>query len=395
MQGILCRLLVLSVTVIPSPQFNPMQAAEPPDSDNALYQLDSRFTRLAIGLDRINPIVHLNDGSLLELKGDPKYGTITRDDGKTWTSLGHVYDGPGPGRYTYGGLALQTRSGAIVIAYPDEENARWSWDKEREEASEASRDVWVARSLDGGRTWVDRHRAFEGCAGDLRQMIETSDGHLVLPITRWTHDPGRWTVCTYVSTDDGKTWNRSNIIDLGGHGDHDGVTEPTLVELKDHRLLMMMRTNWDRFWEAYSWDGGWSWREIRPSGIPASTSPGYMIRLSSGRLVFAWNPLAPGDNPRPLHRFKASPIAPIWKHASQHPADWYRHSLCLAFSDDEGQTWSEPIVFCRKRKGHGEALLYPIILEREPGMLWIIVRPLVLSVRESDLVDGDSNGKRR
>jgi len=166
------------------------------------------------------------------------------------------------------------------------------------------------------------------------------------------------------------------------------VIEPTLVELNDDRLLMLMRTNWDRFWEAYSWDSGWSWREIRPSDIPASTSPGYMIRLSSGRLVFVWNPLTPGKSPRPLHQFKASPIAPIWKHASQHPADWFRHALCLALSDDEGKTWSEPIVFCRKQKGHGEALLYPIILEREPGVFWIIVRPLVLSVRESDLVDG-------
>ena len=120
-----------------------------------------------------------------------------------------------------------------------------------------------------------------------------------------------------------------------------------------------------------------------------------MTRLSSGRLVFAWNPLIPGESPRPLHQFKASPIAPIWKHASQHPADWFRHSLCLALSDDEGQTWSEPTVFCRKQKGHGEALLYPIILEREPGVLWIIVRPLVLSVRESDLVNGEPAASTR
>ena len=69
--------------------------------------------------------------------------------------------------------------------------------------------------------------------------------------------------------------------------------EATVAELSNGRLLMLIRTNLDRFWEAYSDDGGRYWREIRPSQIDASSSPGYLIRLASGRLALVWNRLYP------------------------------------------------------------------------------------------------------
>ena len=97
--------------------------------------------------------------------------------------------------------------------------------------------------------------------------------------------------------DDGKTWKRSNLIDLGGHGHHDGATEPMVAELSDGRLLMLMRTSLDRFWQAFSDDGGRYWRTIQPSSIDASSSPGHLVRLSSGRLVLLWNRLNPEGGP--------------------------------------------------------------------------------------------------
>ena len=72
-----------------------------------------------------------------------------------------------------------------------------------------------------------------------------------------------------------------NIIDLGGHGHHDGAMEPTMVELSDGRLWMLIRTNLDRFWSAFSSDQGLSWRVIRPSDIDTSSAPAAMARLAS------------------------------------------------------------------------------------------------------------------
>ena len=62
-------------------------------------------------------------------------------------------------------------------------------------------------------------------------FIQTRSGRLVATVTHLVRDPGRNVACSLTSDDDGKTWNRSNLIDLGGHGDHSGAMEPTLAEL--------------------------------------------------------------------------------------------------------------------------------------------------------------------
>lgn len=64
-----------------------------------------------------------------------------------------------------------------------------------------------------------------------------------------------------------------------------------VVELTDGRLMMLIRTNLDQFWRAYSDDGGLYWRTIGPSGIDVSSAPGWLARLRSGRVVLVWNRL--------------------------------------------------------------------------------------------------------
>src|SRR5690606_16379292 len=105
-------------------------------------------------------------------------------------------------------------------------------------------------------TWQDRQRIYEGWCGAILDIIVTSDGGIVVPVQEAIPNPGRHGQAIYVSQDDGKTWTRSNLIDLGGSGDHDGVYEATLVELADGRLWMLARTPWDRLWEAFSYDKG-------------------------------------------------------------------------------------------------------------------------------------------
>ena len=86
-----------------------------------------------------------------------------------------------------------------------------------------------------------------------------------------------------------RPWEQNSFIDLGGHGDHDGATEPTLGKLSDGRILMLIRTPLGCFWQALSEDMGRYWRTIQPGRIDASRSPGYLLRPQSGRLVVAWN----------------------------------------------------------------------------------------------------------
>ena len=329
------------------------------------YLLDSRFHVISEG-SPAGSFVLLGGDQLLSLNSD-NGGTVrvSRDGGKTWSHLATMYDGPGPGRPTgitsipnvETALALKTRKGVIIWIYRDWENGSWFWDDEKGEATEARRDVWSIRSLDGGRTWVDRQRVFEGYCGALIDIIQTLEGQVVVPIQRYLPNPGRHATCTYVSEDDGKTWKRSNIIDFGDQGHHAGAYEGTLAELAGGRLYMLLRTNLDRFWEAFSEDHGYSWRELRPSSIDASSAPGYLRRLASGRLVLVWNRLYPqGKSEYRRHA----------EQASLYPASRHREELSIAFSEDEGQSWTRPDVFVR-----GVRVCYPQIWERRPGEIWV------------------------
>src|SRR5690606_29785709 len=129
--------------------------------------------------------------------------------------------------------------------------------------------------------------------GSIRDIIETSDGSIVFTSMIMRHNPGHHTVLTYTSKDEGKTWTASNIIDLSGTGNHSGVMESTLAQLKDGRLWMLLRTNWGNFWQTFSDDDGLTWKEVAPTDIDASSSPGLLRRLQSGRLALVWNRLFP------------------------------------------------------------------------------------------------------
>jgi hypothetical protein len=295
---------------------------------------------------------------------------ISKDDGKTWSEGKRIYDGPKPGIPT-GGRAIKTREGIIVLIYMDMSTRKRKWIN-GEPAEDIQLDVWSIRSLDECKTWVDRQMIFDGYCGAIINMIVTSDGHIVAPIEHPVRNPGRHVSRTLVSTDNGLTWKLSNIIDLGGAGDHDGAMEGTVVELKDGRLYMLLRTNLDRFWEAYSEDKGLSWRIIKPSNIDASSAPGYIKRLASGRIVLVWNRLYPEG--------KNSYYRPDKREHFHNAPSYQRAELSIAFSEDECKSWTKPTVFARVEGSEQEqvawmsvtnGLCYPYIFEREPGLLWI------------------------
>ena len=342
--------------------------------------IDPRFKALSI--DKTGSFIKLSDGRLMAVEGNATY--ITTDHGKSWSEPRTIYDAPGPGVPKKSGEALfRTADGVIILIWIDDVLPDWD-SVNVEPGKDNQADVWAIRSLDEGVSWVDRQRIFEGICGHLpSKIIQTKSGRIVAPVQFYMRNPGRNVLCTYSSTDNGVTWKRSNIIDLGGHGHHDGALEPTLVELKDGRLWMLIRTNWDRFWDAYSDDGGLSWRVIRPSNIDASTSPGYLSRLASGRLALLWNRLYPeGQDSYPRrditdHRYG--------RQLGEVPAIWHREELSMAFSADEGATWTKPFVVAREK---GASLSYAYLFEPEPGLLWIFARmgDLQVSAREADLV---------
>ncbi len=124
---------------------------------------------------------------------------------------------------------------------------------------------------------------------------------------------------------------------------------------------MLIRTNWGEFWSGYSYDDGRFWRVLQPSGIAASSAPGLLKRLASGRLLLVWNrPLPEGRQTWPKRGGDR-----LW---SETPVSNHREELSLAFSEDDGQSWTKPVVIARQK---GVSLAYPYVFEYQPGQLWL------------------------
>jgi hypothetical protein len=297
------------------------------------------------------------DGGLMTV--DAKGLSTSKDDGKTWSEPSPVCEGINPTEPASFYL-LQAKSGALVLVYLDMKGYVFAWDDATGEPKpECKLELCAIRSVDGGKTWTDRQRLLDGYNANFFGLIQTKAGKIVVVAEHLVSNPGHWVVCSFQSKNDGQTWKRSNLIDLGGHGHHDGATEPMVAELSDGRLMMLIRTNLDRFWQAFSDDGGRYWRTIQPSAIDASSSPGHLVRLNSGRLVLVWNRLHPEGGTAG----KSGPSA-----ANEVPASWYRGELSIAFSEDDGKTWTKPMVLARAKKG--QQLSYPYVFERRNGELW-------------------------
>ena len=320
----------------------------------------------------------LKDGSLLTT--EEGNACFSNDDGRTWTKRPIFKDPRRSARFE--NALIRCKSGTIVLVYMDQSTLRWKWDDEKNEPAPGARmEVWSVRSSNEGKTWSEPVRLFDGYCGAIIGGIQTKNGRIVVPVQRLLYDPGRHAQVTYHSDDEGRTWEHSNIIDIGGRGHHDGGFEGILAELSNGRLWMLIRTNLEKFWQAYSDDNGAYWRTIMPTNIDASSAPAYILRLSSGKLMMAWNRLYPAGLTTRQKK--------LWERAGgdsrcQPVASWHRRELSIAFSKDDGKRWTKPVVLLRGKKlGYS----YPFILERRRGEIWVITRfnqKVAVSLREKD-----------
>jgi len=123
----------------------------------------------------------------------------------------------------------------------------------------------------------------------------------------------------YLSDDDGRTWREGGRI-RPASGD---CWEPACIELKDGRVMMLMRTELGGQYKSMSDDGGETWSDPVPSPLVGTAAPVSISRIpTTDDLLAVWNH-NPGAEKRDL------PASGIPK----------RNPLTAGISEDEGETW--------------------------------------------------------
>lgn len=186
----------------------------------------------------------------------------------------------------------------------------------------------VRYSSDEAKTWTDPLDCVTDEVGyyvmNNDRAIQLRTGRIVLPLALHKGDKGQFVgrgrAMCYLSDDGGKTFRRSQtVLDMtDAPDDRTGLQEPGVVELRDGRLMMFIRTDRGSQYLSFSSDGGETWSPAEPSDLHSPRSPASIERLPGGDLLAVWND----------HRDPAS------KHRNRTP-------LSAAISRDDGRTWEK------------------------------------------------------
>lgn len=201
----------------------------------------------------------------------------------------------------------------------------------RKDENKRSCNTFVRRSADEFETLSEPVRVtlLEGYhVVNNDRVVQLSTGRLIVPAalhtgfdetgTLVTDFTGKGVPIVYFSDDQGHSWRQANMPVTPTSQRKLTLQEPGVVELKDGRLCMFMRTTHGSQYGCYSYDQGQTWSQPQPTNLVSPCSPATIERVPwTGDLVCVWN-----------------------DHSGRHPfVEGRRTPLCGALSSDDGQTW--------------------------------------------------------
>jgi len=327
--------------------------------------------------------IRLKDGRIMLIYSGPvsphdqppgicrTYARTSADECKTWSAEREIIHHPEC--QACGATVLRDSEGALWVIYMGFHGSVWNKETDEPDMEKTRSDLWAARSLDEGETWGDNRMIFRGYTGAINDAKVSSSGHIIVPFSYVVPQPGRLVSACVVSGDNGKSWQLGEATDIGQQGDHAGALEPVVVELRDGRIWMLIRTDLGHFLQAFSEDNGLTWSEPTATEIVSPSAPCHIIRLASGRLAITWN------------------------NFGETSTEARRSALSMALSEDDGQTWSEPIVCVRALEEKYPQVSYPYICEASPGEMlvgfnhvtsgWNRVQGKLFRIREETLLN--------
>jgi sialidase-1 len=190
---------------------------------------------------------------------------------------------------------------------------------------------YLRYSSDEARTWSEpilciRDEGYFVLNNDRAVLLRRN--RILLPVALQPTVDGqfgsRGIAMVYYSDDAGKTWRKSkSALEAPAHT-RAGFQEPGVVELKDGRVMMFIRTQLGSQYLSWSSDGGDTWPEPNSSSILSPLSPASIKRIpKTGDLLMVWN-----DHSHTSPDFRSSATS-----------GGKRTPLTVAISRDEGKTW--------------------------------------------------------
>jgi hypothetical protein len=250
--------------------------------------------------------------------GNRVYAFLSEDQGESWKNLGSVHPETGEAVYVTEVMVLD----GVVSAFLEVHSGRF-----------LNMRCVVMQSRDSGRTWTSAGAPpYFPTFCFVRGMIPLKNGEIILPCQYFpvsreenarlviashniTNPIHQQIVCNaaidyvgndvIISGDKGKTFGRftgPKIPVKGSTGRGWVWSEPTLAQLSDGRIVMLLRVDGSGcLWRSESQDMGRTWTEAVKTDIPNPGNKPKLIPLADGRIALIHTP-----NPR-----KRYPLA-IW-----------------------------------------------------------------------------------
>lgn len=235
-------------------------------------------------------------------------GIRSADAGRTWGRPFTLVENSG-GMNVMSASFLRLADGEILLFYCVKN-------------SKTDLQLCVRRSTDEAKTWSVPLRITPDSGYHVMnnaRAVQLGGGRILCPVA-WTEEAIRkgevYRAVMYYSDDQGRTWQR-------GKGEtycaQRGAMEPGVIELRDGRVLQIIRTQFGMIWHAYSSDRGDTWTEAKPWTVVSPEAPSTVVRLpDNGDFLLVFNPIAQVEGVS--HSGRRTPMA-------------------AAISSDEGQTW--------------------------------------------------------
>jgi hypothetical protein len=251
--------------------------------------------------------------------GNRVHAFVSQDNGDTWRHAGSVYPETGEAVYATEVTVLD----GVVSAFLQVHNGRF-----------LNMRCVVMQSRDAGETWIDAGEPpFFPAFCFVRGMLPLANGEIMLPCqffpvseeenarlvisnhnvadfrrqrAIWDARVGFMGNDVIVSADRGVTYQRfagPRIPIKGATGRNWAWTEPTLAQLADGTLAMLLRVDGSGcLWRSDSRDNGRTWSEAAPTDIPNPGNKPKLIPMPDGRIVLIHtpNPKAGFENRYPL-----------------------------------------------------------------------------------------------